>query len=687
MLLLYLALMLTIGQAQFPGLRKFLGLEDDSDSLSKFENIIPGTTGKKEADASYLKADMLKNIGGIFYSGGGFISHGEGAAFTWGLNKYFNRGKGLADLFSDMSVSTNSGGGWFFNDVMYSKKFVKLIEEPSKEKYLSLIADYYYGIISEVYDEPIDTIMHKTDKGRWTKLSPTDYDVMFLTKHRYHSWEELVTKFHYMYGTEPILPLTNCKWTSLFGLGQDYNNYEIFTGIETIDDPQKSTWSKAIPGFIDFTFESGLKNPTFEVQFPILDNWHNSVCSIRKTSKECDPDNANSCMKNAYCDKIWKLCVCQQGFVAFDGEDHENFCGLCLGGSESKYFSSDGIKSVDVEWSKALKKDPVAQVDVATIKQMIHDSINDPKKYSGPSSCAIGESVGDSDAFQTFLKGFGLEGSWQTAPLTKEFNDKDAPRLSLLDGGGEDNCGLTGLVRRIQSSIPIEKIESSNVITVTGICTMAEVAKLISNMNGDQNGKNYEIFEFRDKNEPAQLQWGDENDKADVTQVWGFKVRTVREPVNGILYGTEFNIFAFSFPYGTSQHGVCRNQGFGGKDRTTPNDLNCPSNNDKDPEDYYPLMSLLPGRGEVPEVQIASKFMLDDMTSLAEHLGVIAPTEPQTSSIFLDLYEVVTSSTVSDAALKILATIGVCFVLYSLVKKARKTDEFTPISSGEFTTI
>jgi len=641
MLLLYLALILTIGQA-------FLNAE---------------------VDASYLEADMLIDIEGIFYSGGGYVSHGEGAALTWGWNKYFNRGKGLADLFSDISVSTNSGGGWFFNDVMYSQKFVELIEEPDEEKYLDLIADYYNGIISEVYHESIHTIRQKTDKGHWKRYGISDgLKLVGPGDKRYHDWEEMVKKFHYMYPSEPVLPLKNCKWTSLFGLGTDYNDYKITTGIEAIDDLQKSSWSKAIPGFIDFTFESEKRNPTFEVQFPILDD---SSCSIRKTNLECGKKHARSkddreCMDNAYCDEDWKLCICEQGYVAYDGEDADSaFCGPCFDGSETE--------SVNVTWESSEES---VVVDVDTIKQMIHDSINDPKKYSGPSSCAVADFFSDNPALQDAIQLFGFEGSWQTAPLTKEFDNQDAPKLSLLDGGGEDNCGLTGLVRRIQSGSLSEDIESK-VMTIIGMCTLNEVGMLITDTNGNGNGKNYEIFEYRDPNEKAQLQFN-----GTVMEVYGYKVRTVDEPVNGIASGTEFNIFSFSFPYTTKQGGVCRNVGLGDTDPSN-NDHDCPSNYDKKQEDYAPLMSLISGRGEAAEVQIASKFILEDMTSLAEKLGVIAPAEPQTSSIFLDLYEVVAPSIVSELAVKILAMIGFCFAIYSLVKKARKTDEFTPISSGE----
>jgi len=650
MLLLYLALILTIGQA-------FLNAE---------------------VDASYLEADMLIDIEGIFYSGGGYVSHGEGAALTWGWNKYFNRGKGLADLFSDISVSTNSGGGWFFNDVMYSQKFVELIEEPNEEKYLDLIVDYYYGIISQVYDKSIDTIHRNTDNGYWTRFGYWDAWALFIHS-GYHSWEDLVTKFHYMYDTNPVLPLKNCKWTSLFGLGTSYNDYTIVTGVEIIDNPQKSSWSKSVPGFIDYTFESASENPTFEVQFPILDNWHNSVCSNQRTKKECGKKYFWSrdikCMDHAYCDEDWKVCICKQGYTAYGDDADSAFCGVCIGGSQLNYPYNDGIKSVLVTWEKDGK--PTKPVDVDTIKQLIHDSINDPKKYSGPSSCALAEGAADHSAYQKILHVANFEGSWQTAPLTKEFDDQHAPKLSLLDGGGEDNCGLTGLVRRIQSDIAPEDMESHKVITIIGMCTLSEVSMLITDMN-DSDKKNYEIFEFRDPNEPAQLQFN-----GTVVEVWGYKVRTMREGINGIKQGTKFNIFSFSFPYTTKRSGVCRNIGTGIDTKPSNKDHNCPSNYDKKPEDYEPLMSLISGRGEAAEVRIASKFILEDMTSLAEKLGVIEPSESQTSSIFLDLNELVASSAVSNLAMKFLAIIGFCFVMYFLVKKARKTDEFISISSAE----
>jgi len=645
MLILYLALILAIVQAQNPLLKDL---------------TFPESTVRYDADLAYLQDDMLENIAGIFYSGGGYASHGEGAGLTWGWNKYFNQGKGLADLFSDMTVSSNSGGGWFFNDVLYSKKFVELIEEPSPSKYRDLIGEYYYELISEIYNESIDKIKRKTERGSWDALDLGDYVATFLFENKVDSWEQLVLKFHYMYPEEPILPLKNCNWTSLFGLAEDYNEYYLVTNIEAIDDPQKSSWHKAVPGFLEYTFESGLQKPEIEVQIPVLDNWYSAICSIRKTNRECTADA--DCMDNAYCDTKWSLCICSHGYTSLESKSSD-YCRDCTDvDPKSDWIKPSGVKSIDVFWEKTLKKDPMAKVSVDRVKELIFDSINDPKKFSGPSSCAAAAVAGDVSSLQTILSLLGMEGSWQTARLQKEFDDSDAPRLSLIDGGAEDNCGITGMVRRMQASVPKEEIGSLKA-TIIGMCSMPEVAMLISDMTGD-NPKLYEVFEFRNINEPAQKQWSKE-----VMEVWGFKVRTLYEPTNGILPGSEFNIFAFSFPDTTPRQGICRSYGLG----------DCENNVDKKEEDIKPLMSLLIGRGEVPELQIASQFILDDMTALAEDLGLIEPIEPQTFSIYLNLNEVL-GTNVSDFALYILATIGFCFVAYSLMKK--KASDFTPIAAG-----
>merc|ERR1719317_95729 len=220
----------------------------------------------------------------------------------------------------------------------------------------------------------------------------------------------------------------------------------------------------------------------------------------------------------------------------------------------------------------------------------------------------------------------------------------------------------------MQSSIPSEEIASLQA-TIIGMCSMQEVAMLISDMSG-HDGKLYEVFEFRDPAEPAQLQWSGE-----VMEVWGFKVRTLYDAVNGILPGSEFDIFAFSFPDTTPRGGICRSYGTG----------DCENNLDKKPEDYAPLMSLLIGRGEVPELRIASEYLLDDMTALAVDLGL---TEAQTASTLFfgeAIFGMIEKGKVFG--FYFFSAIGagclIYVVFHSIVKMVKKkNNEFTPIATG-----
>merc|ERR1719204_358442 len=61
----------------------------------------------------------LDDIVGFFFSGGGYVSHGEGALLTWGWLPEEKSKEALIDLYSNLVVATTSGGGWFFNDLMY----------------------------------------------------------------------------------------------------------------------------------------------------------------------------------------------------------------------------------------------------------------------------------------------------------------------------------------------------------------------------------------------------------------------------------------------------------------------------------------------------------------------------------------------------------------------------------------
>lgn len=103
----------------------------------------------------------------------------------------------------------------------------------------------------------------------------------------------------------------------------------------------------------------------------------------------------------------------------------------------------------------------------------------------------------------------------------------------------------------------------------------------------------------------------------EVMVVHTLRLVTLYEPMNGVLPGSRFEIYAFSFPHQDPpvlpRNGICRSYGIG----------DCERNSDgRAPEDYIPMLSLMPGRGEAFEVGIATEFILDDMEALAMHLGL-----------------------------------------------------------------
>jgi len=83
--------------------------------------------------------------------------------------------------------------------------------------------------------------------------------------------------------------------------------------------------------------------------------------------------------------------------------------------------------------------------------------------------------------------------------------------------------------------------------------------------------------------------------------------------MNGILPGSRFTLWAFDFPEDTPRGGVCGNWGI--HDR-------CPGNHMKHPDEYQATMGLIPGRGEALEVAITAELIMNDMISLANHLGL-----------------------------------------------------------------
>lgn len=308
-------------------------------------------------------------------------------------------------------------------------------------------------------------------------------------------------------------------------------------------------------------------------------------------------EESDRCPAYSKCDTGVGYCVCNSEYHKVAGSGGEESCERCTEEDVGPEFSE--ISSVLVEWiqpgKNAVGLDPKADLTIDDMKQYIKDAIaDDPKKYSGPSSTAGAILLTDSfDALGLTLSSFeDLEVSWLTDHLVKEFDADDAPQLSLIDGGGLDNCALAANVMKHQQT------ESSGNLLV-GLCTVPEVLMLIQDewMYEDaMYPARYEMFKFKDPEVGPQQLF-----KGEVMVLYKFEVTTVSEPYNGVHAGDDFTIYAFSFP------DMCRNNGVDGK---------CPSNYLIDPAKYKPSMSLLPGRGEVFELQIASRAALRDFTDM-----------------------------------------------------------------------
>eukprot|EP00493_Phyllostaurus_siculus_P023342 UN23678 len=97
----------------------------------------------------------------------------------------------------------------------------------------------------------LKSLKSKTETGEYTAMSISDY-LRYLKF--FSSWEEIVVKHHYSFTETPSLGVKNTHWVSLFGLAQDYNEYYLQTQVPMLEDPQRSTWHKAIPASIDYMF-------------------------------------------------------------------------------------------------------------------------------------------------------------------------------------------------------------------------------------------------------------------------------------------------------------------------------------------------------------------------------------------------------------------------------------------------
>jgi len=630
-------------------------------------NLHGGTVFANKDSSSYTaKISMLKeypltDVDGLFFCGGGYVSVHEGAAMAWGLNKFFNDGT-LADLFSNKIVSTNSGGGWFFNQLLYSTQYQGVVIAETRDEFVKKLSDYTYAYLSVVYQVSVEELKSKTASGEWTAMSISDY-MQYLQF--FSNWEEIVTKHHYSFTETPSLGVTNTHWVSLFGVAQDYNDYYLKTEVPMVEDPQRSTWHKAIPASIDYIFTEPRQNPEIDVHIPALENWYSSICSIRKTTQQCERDN--DCMANSYCDtgRNMNLCICNHGYTA-NTEDGVANCKNCMD-IEIDESEKDKIRNVEITWERGfLQRDKHATISVDEIKEYVREAINDPKKYSGPSSAAVGAVATDFPKMQKVFDMMNLEFSWQTSSLETQFHDKSAPKLSLTDGGAQDNCGITGQVRAQQEGIALEDLPNQYA-TIVGMCKYDTVMMLIS--NGDHDGKQYEVFEFEEGVTEPSLEYD-----GSMIKIWGYKVKTLWEPTNGVRHGSHFIIYSFEFKI-RSNYAL---ELLGG------------GNFGKPEEEIEPLMSLMSGRGEVFELEISAGGIADDMAELNSFLmedeeSASEPTIKQSDVTWFETFfgngqMVLASNSVTYG----LAIIGLLVVAHMLIKIPffnKSSDNFIPIDS------
>lgn len=581
---------------------------------------------------------LLSRIDGFFYSGGGYVSHGEGAGLTWGWYNHFgDANKTLSDFFSNSVVATTSGGGWFFTDLVYSSEFRDIVTASEKTDFIDRIVVYYRKLIAQLYGVTEEEIKEETENGSWSGMSESDYFKLFRSN-KYHSWQDMVMAMHYNYKQEEMLDLENTAWQSTFGLATQFESeYTLHSDLSVIDEKQRSSWHLDIPGFFDVEFKTKGEEPSIDVILPALDYRYASVCSRIKTNKKCK--HHNDCMENAYCDTGFKKCVCDHTHTVSNHDKGDEYCMDCLHAT-SKIWNGSELKSVEkikVVWNKNwVSKDPEADLDTSKLKEMIKASISDdPKKFSGPSSAALAVAVVDitSSAENKVIKNFGVETAWETAKLTEIFGDEKAPTLDLIDGGGNDNCAITALVSKLQRETvtkaghlggdaeTIAKDVADLEWNLVGMCAQADLEALIF-VPGKQMGKykQYQLFEYvnRTQEEMKPIFSGD------VMTVFAYKLRTVYEPMNGIIPGSIVNVFAFSFPTkpadATKKGGICRNWGNSMISLDSMGMEKCQYNIPGSKKPIQPMMSLLPGRGETREVKFASQFILDDMESFAAAL-------------------------------------------------------------------
>lgn len=595
---------------------------------------------------------LLSSINGFFFSGGGFVSHGEGAGLTWGWYNLFGlENKTLTDFFSDTVVATTSGGGWFFTDIVYSSEFRDVVSASTNESFIDGMEVYYRKLISNLYGITEEEIIEKTDSGKFSAMSETDYTTL-LGSGNYHSWQDMVMAIHYNYKQEEMLELENTAWQSTFGLATQFENeYTLNSGLSIIDDQQRSTWNYDIPGFFDYEYKNKGEEPSIEVILPALDDKYASVCSLIKTKRKCK--KRSDCMENSYCDTVFKLCICDNTHTVAKNDEGDEYCMDCAHPSDDakkRFRNGEDLKPVEkvkVVWNKnTFTKDPEAIIHTDKLKEIIKESISDdPKKFSGPSSAAMAVEVAKitSKVENEIIRNIGMETAWETARLTDEFDNSKAPTLDLIDGGGQDNCAITALVHKLQSKAMSEGLHLKSMEwNVVGMCAQADLEALIYVPGKEMDSKynQFQLFEY--VNEPPEEM--EPFFLGDVMVVYAYKLRTLYEPMNGVLPGSIVNIFAHSFPtesncqkkdgksvYVPKKGGICRNWGNSIISLDSFGMEKCQYNMPKSKKTIKPMMSLLPGRGETREVRFAAKFILDDMKAFNEALpGLLDKTkEPE----------------------------------------------------------
>jgi len=402
-----------------------------------------------------------------------------------------------------------------------------------------------------------------------------------------------------------------------------------------------------------------------------LDHWWTRICIEHRTEQSCikkhfGKEEEIPCMENAWCDTDLKVCICNNEFspqevngkiVCSDcwnnGVDWDACmtCGTdeaCEGCAKGYGGSLDPITELDVTWDRVGKwNDKTKKMNLEEMHELIEASVSAPWEFSGPSSAAGAVFVCNSVAEQEAAKAAHFEVSWTTGRMKDVFGDNKAPSLSLIDGGGQDNCGITAQVRQQQLGFSTEDAQKQGG-AIVGMCTADEVLMLISGTTGEMKyPKLYEIFEFADGHSAAELQW-----EGKVMKVWGFKVVTIWESSNGIRPGTPFTIIAFEFP------GLGRNIGM-----KVPGYDKYHSNHGKDPSEYVPVLSLMPGKGEVFELDIALRLALDDMASLFK--DVEAANRPMADITLDALAPEEAPITAEDVGVWVFAAVGLGATLYA----------------------